>query len=64
MTAYKAVKPQAGVAAPLAHDGLAGASLLADVTNGTVNNGRKMDVRPMLLTPLAVTKDNVVASAL
>jgi D-xylose transport system substrate-binding protein len=59
MTVYKAIKPEAEAAAQLAYDLVTKAAVPAGITNGaTVNNG-KMDVPSVLLTPVAVTKDNV-----
>ena len=59
MTVYKAIKPEADAAAQLAYDLLTNTSVPADMTNGkTVNNG-KIDVPSVLLTPIAVTKDNI-----
>lgn len=59
MTVYKAIKPEAEAAAQLAYDLLTNTPVPADMTNGkTVNNG-KMDVPSVLLTPIAVTKDNI-----
>jgi D-xylose transport system substrate-binding protein len=59
MTVYKAIKPEADAAAQLAYDLLTNTSVPADMTNGkTVNNGT-IDVPSVLLTPIAVTKDNI-----
>lgn len=59
MTVYKAIKPEADAAAELAYDLLTKTPVPASMTNGqTVNNG-KMDVPSVLLTPIAVTKDNI-----
>jgi D-xylose transport system substrate-binding protein len=59
MTVYKAIKPEAEAAAELAYDLLTNTAVPADMTGGkTVANG-KMDVPSVLLTPIAVTKDNV-----
>ena len=59
MTVYKAIKPEAEAAAQLAYDLLTKAKVPSGLTNGkTVNNG-KMDVPSVLLTPVAVTKDNI-----
>ena len=59
MTIYKAIKPEAEAAAQLAYDLLTDAKVPADMTNGkTVNNG-SIDVPSVLLTPIAVTKDNI-----
>jgi D-xylose transport system substrate-binding protein len=62
MTVYKAIKPEAEAAAQLAYDLLTKTAVPADMTGGkTVNNG-KIDVASVLLTPVAVTKDNVNAT--
>ena len=59
MTVYKAIKPEAEAAAQLAYDLLTDANVPASMTNGkTVNNG-KIDVPSVLLTPIAVTRDNI-----
>ena len=59
MTVYKAIKPEAEAAAQLAYDLLTQTQVPADMTNGkTVNNGT-YDVPSVLLTPIAVTKDNI-----
>ncbi len=59
MTVYKAIKPEAEAAAQLAYDLLTQTTVPADMTNGkTVNNGT-IDVPSVLLTPIAVTKDNI-----
>ncbi len=59
MTVYKAIKPEAESAAELAYDLLTKTPVPDSMTNGqTVNNG-KIDVPSVLLTPVAVTKDNV-----
>jgi len=59
MTVYKAIKPEAEAAAQLAYDLLTNTQVPADMTKGmTVNNG-KIDVPSVLLTPVAVTKDNI-----
>jgi len=58
MTVYKAIKPEAEAAAQLAYDLLTQTAIPASMTNGTTNNG-KIDVPSVLLTPVAVTKDNV-----
>ena len=59
MTVYKAIKPEAEAAAQLAYDLLTNAPVPADMTQGkTVANGT-VDVKSVLLTPVAVTKDNV-----
>lgn len=56
MTVYKAIKPQAEAAAELAFALLEGKT--SDKATSKVNNG-KIDVPSILLTPIAVTKENV-----
>ena len=59
MTVYKAIKPEAEAAAQLAYDLLTDAKVPTDMTNGkTVNNGT-IDVPSVLLTPIAVTRNNI-----
>jgi D-xylose transport system substrate-binding protein len=58
MTVYKAIKPEAEAAATLAYDLLTGATPDSTLLNGKTNNG-KIDVPSVLLTPVAVTIDNV-----
>lgn len=59
MTVYKAIRPEAEVAAELAYLLLTKQPVPASLTNGkTVNNG-KIDVASVLLTPIAVTKENI-----
>jgi D-xylose transport system substrate-binding protein len=59
MTVYKAIKPEADAAAELAYDLLTNTPVPDSMTQGkTVNNGT-IDVPSVLLTPVAVTKDNV-----
>jgi D-xylose transport system substrate-binding protein len=59
MTVYKAIAPEAEGAAELAVDLVNGTAVPSSMTNGkTVNNGTK-DVPSVLLTPVAVTKDNI-----
>ena len=59
MTVYKAIKPEAEAAAQLAYDLLGQMEVPASMTSGnTVNNGT-IDVPSVLLTPVAVTKDNI-----
>jgi len=58
MTVYKAIKPEAVAAAQLAYDLATGTAVPASMVTGTTNNG-KVDVPSILLTPVAVTKDNV-----
>jgi D-xylose transport system substrate-binding protein len=59
MTVYKAIKPEAEAAAQLAFDLLAGTTVPSTMTNGATVNNSKMDVPSVLLTPVAVTKDNI-----
>ena len=58
MTVYKAIKPEAEAAAELAYALLQGKQPDASKVNGKVANG-KIDVPSILLTPVAVTKDNI-----
>ena len=58
MTVYKAIKPEAEGAAVLAFDLATGKSVPSDMSSGKVNNGA-IDVKSDLLTPVAVTKQNV-----
>jgi D-xylose transport system substrate-binding protein len=58
MTVYKAIKPEAEAAAALAYDLVMGQTPDASLVNGTTNNGT-IDVPSILLTPVAVTKDNI-----
>ena len=58
MTVYKAITPEAGAAAQIAVALAKGESVPSDLINDKVNNGQK-DVPSDLLTPVAVTKDNV-----
>ncbi len=59
MTVYKAIKPEAEGAAQLAYDLLSKTQVPSDMTNGKTTNNGKIDVPSVLLTPVAVTKDNV-----
>ena len=59
MTVYKAIKPEAEAAAQLAYDLLTNTTVPADMTAGKVVNNGTMDVPSVLLTPIAVTKDNI-----
>ena len=59
MTVYKAIIPEAQKAAELACDLATGKTVPSDITAGKVTNNKNMDVPSMLLTPVAVTKDNV-----
>lgn len=58
MTVYKAIKPEAEMAAELAVALAKGQPAPAGRVNAKVNNGQK-DVPSILLAPVAVTKDNV-----
>jgi D-xylose transport system substrate-binding protein len=58
MTVYKAIKAEAEAAAQLAVDLAQGKTPSASTVNGKTNNG-KVDVPSVLLTPVAVTKDNI-----
>ncbi|WP_395833962.1 sugar ABC transporter substrate-binding protein [Cystobacter fuscus] len=58
MTVYKAIKAEAEAAAELAVALARGGQPAAGKVNGKVNNGQK-DVPSVLLTPVAVTKDNI-----
>jgi len=58
MTVYKAIKPEASAAAQMAFDLASGKSVPSSLTGSKVNNGA-IDVPSDLLTPVAVTKDNV-----
>jgi D-xylose transport system substrate-binding protein len=58
MTIYKAIKPEAELAAELAVALLSGEEPATDVEQTTVNN-EAMDVPSYLLEPVVVTKDNI-----
>ncbi len=58
MTVYKAIKPEAYSAAELAFGLLTNADL-SGVTGGQVTNNGTADIPSVLLTPVAVTKDNI-----
>jgi D-xylose transport system substrate-binding protein len=58
MTVYKAVKPEAQKAAQLAVALAQGKKPPAGLVNDKQNNGKK-DVPSVILTPVAVTKDNI-----
>ncbi len=58
MTVYKAIKPEANVAAELAYALCRGERPDESEVNNRVNNG-KSDVPSILLTPVSVTQDNV-----
>ena len=59
MTVYKAIKPEAQAAAELAYDLLMKKPVPASMTNGKTTPNGAMDVPSVLLTPVAVTKDNI-----
>ena len=59
MTVYKAIKPEAVAAADLAYDLATGTAVPSTMTNGATANNGVVDVPSILLTPVAVTKDNV-----
>lgn len=59
MTVYKAIKPEAEGAAELAYDLATGKSVPSSMTNGKTTNNGAADVKSVLLTPVAVTKDKV-----
>jgi D-xylose transport system substrate-binding protein len=59
MTVYKAIVPEAEKAAELACDLATGTTVPSDMTGGKTVNNKNMDVPSILLTPVAVTKDNV-----
>lgn len=59
MTVYKAIKPEAEAAAQLAYDLLKNQTVPASMTKGKTTNNGAMDVPSVLLTPIAVTKDNI-----
>ena len=58
MTVYKAIKPEAEAAAQIAVDLVQGKKPPASLVKDTANNEQK-DVPSVLLTPVAVTKDNI-----
>lgn len=59
MTVYKAIKPEAEAAAELAFDLASGTTVPDSMTNGATTNNGTIDVPSVLLTPVAVTKDNI-----
>ena len=59
VTVYKAIRPEAEAAAILAHALLRGQPPPAGLVNGTTPNG-KIDVPSVLLSPVAVTRANVM----
>ena len=58
MTVYKAIKPEAEAAAQLAYDLAQGKQPSGGLVNGETDNGQGQ-IPSVLLTPVAVTKDNV-----
>jgi D-xylose transport system substrate-binding protein len=58
MTVYKAIKPEAEAAAQLAVALVRGEDPPSGLVNGEVDNGMEQ-VPSVLLTPVAVTKDNI-----
>jgi D-xylose transport system substrate-binding protein len=58
MTVYKAIKAEAEAAAQLAYDVSQGKTPDAATVNGKTNNGQA-DIPSVLLTPVAVTVDNI-----
>jgi D-xylose transport system substrate-binding protein len=62
MTVYKAIKPEAEAAAQLAYDLMAGTTVPTSMTNGATTNNGSIDVPSVLLTPVAVTKDNIAST--
>jgi D-xylose transport system substrate-binding protein len=59
MTVYKAIKPEADAAAELAYDLLTKTAVPDSMTAGKTTNNGTIDVPSVLLTPVAVTKDNI-----
>jgi D-xylose transport system substrate-binding protein len=59
MTVYKAIKPEAEAAAELAYDLWSGTAVPAAMTNGLTTNNGTADIPSIILTPVAVTKDNI-----
>jgi D-xylose transport system substrate-binding protein len=59
MTVYKAIKPEADAAAELAYDLLTNTAVPASMTGGKTTPNGSIDVPSVLLTPVAVTKDNI-----
>src|SRR5690606_1593937 len=59
MTVYKAIKPQAEVAAEIAFALLTGQEVPEHVTGGRTTNNGEIDIPSVLLTPVAVTVDNI-----
>ena len=63
MTVYKAIKPEADIAAELAYALCYSTQPDETKINGKVDNG-KGDVPSVLLTPVSVTKDNVMQTVI
>jgi D-xylose transport system substrate-binding protein len=63
MTVYKAIKPEANAAAELAYALCQGKQPDESKINGKVNNG-KWDVPSILLTPVSVTRDNLMQTVI
>jgi D-xylose transport system substrate-binding protein len=59
MTVYKAIKPEAYAAAELAYDLWSQTPVPASMTGGNTVNNSVIDVPSIILTPVAVTKDNI-----
>jgi D-xylose transport system substrate-binding protein len=59
MTVYKAIKPEAETAAQIAYDLLTKTAVPTSLTNGKTTPNGAMNVPSVLLTPVAVTKDNI-----
>jgi len=64
MTVYKAIKPEAVAAADLAYDLVTGTAVPSTMTNGQTTNNGSIDVPSILLTPVAVTKDNIESTVI
>jgi D-xylose transport system substrate-binding protein len=63
MTVYKAIKPEANAAAELAYALCRSERPDESKINGHTHNG-KMDVPSILLTPVTVTRDNVMQTVI
>lgn len=59
MTVYKAIQPEAEIAAELAFALLTGQDVPESITGGQTANNGATDVPAILLTPVAVTQDNI-----
>lgn len=62
MTIYKAIKPEAEIAADLAVYLVANKPVPSNLTNGATTNNTKQDVPSVLLPPVAVTKSNIAST--